>query len=75
MTVSENSLESMSNSDPIDVILKYVSKDDLMTTMVTLEFFSQYYEVNVEHFSNFYICFKNTKNYLCKFYKKYMDQF
>lgn len=63
----------MSKNDPVETILKYVSKDDLMTTMVTLEFFSQYYEVNCEHFSNFYICFKNTKNYLCKFFKKYMD--
>ena len=37
----------MSKNDPVETIIKYVSKDDLMTTMVTLEFFSQYYEVNV----------------------------
>lgn len=69
MTGSENS--RVSNTDDVEFIKKYVTKEDLMTTIVTLSFFESYFRANHDIWSNFFICYMNVRKYLFRFAKRF----
>lgn len=64
-----SSLESATPND-IDQLKRFVSKEDLVTALFVLSFFESYFS-NPDDFSNLAICYRNVKNGIYRFFKRY----